>query len=110
MYGRSAASERYTPCMTLADIQNLFAMHRAQLDALGITRVRVFGSYARNEHTADSDVDLLVDFDHPVGLLELATVKIALEAMLHVKVDLTTAGMLRDELRDQVLAEARVAA
>jgi predicted nucleotidyltransferase len=96
--------------MTMADIQRLFAAHRAQLDTLGITRIRVFGSYARDEHSADSDIDLLIDFDHPVGLLELASVKIELEAILRIKVDLATTGMLRDELRDQVLAEARVAA
>jgi predicted nucleotidyltransferase len=103
-------SERYTYRMTIDHVQSLLASHRGRLDELGITCVRVFGSCARGEHTPSSDLDLLVDFDHPVGLLELATAKIELEGILGVKVDLTTAGMLREELREQVMAEAKVAA
>jgi hypothetical protein len=102
--------ESYTHLITIDEVQRLLASHRERLDALGITRVRVFGSCARGEHTASSDLDLLVDFDHPVGLLELSSVKIELEGILRASVDLATSGMLRDELREQVLAEARVAA
>lgn len=38
------------------------------LESHGISRVRIFGSYARDEARPDSDIDLLVDFSKPVGL------------------------------------------
>lgn len=73
---------------------------------LGIRSLSIFGSVARDEARAGSDVDLLVDFDRPVGLFHLFDVRERLETLLDCKVDLVTPGGLRPELRERVLAEA----
>jgi len=80
--------------------------HRAEMAAMGLKSVAVFGSVARNEATPGSDVDLLVEFDSPVGLFEFFEVKSRLEEILGVRVDLTTPGGLKPRVRDRILSEA----
>jgi hypothetical protein len=82
------------------------AGHRADLTRLGVRSLALFGSTARAEARADSDVDLLVDFTHPVGLFGFLEVKGYLEHLLGRPVDLVTVRALRPEYRDAVLREA----
>jgi predicted nucleotidyltransferase len=84
----------------------VIADHERELRALGVTSLSIFGSVARDEAGPESDVDLLVDFDRPVGFFHLFEVQDRLEALLGCKVDLVTRGGLRPELRDGILAEA----
>ncbi len=54
-----------------------------------------------------SDVDLLVEFDRPVGLFDYFRVQHRLEEMLGVdKVDLIQPGALHPALKNRILAEA----
>lgn len=55
----------------------------------GVTRLAVFGSIARNEAREDSDVDVLVELSHPLGL-EFVDLVYHLEEILKRPVDLTT--------------------
>ncbi len=68
--------------------------------------IRVFGSVARGEETATSDVDLLVDLDVGVGLLDLIGLERELAELLGVDVDVVPAQSLKPAIREQVLAEA----
>lgn len=75
---------------TLQHTRHVLAQNRPRLAArYPIQRLALFGSYARNEATPDSDVDILVEFSQPVGLqfLELAA---ELEQLLHTPVDLVS--------------------
>jgi hypothetical protein len=58
--------------------------------------VAVFGSVARGEDTADSDIDLLVDFDPTSSLLDLIALEEDLERLLGTSVDVVSAGALLD--------------
>ncbi len=71
-----------------------------------ISRLALFGSYSRNEQTRDSDVDLLIDFDGPIGLFKIIELEGLLSDLLGVKVDLVTTSSLKELLRPQVLKEA----
>lgn len=68
--------------------------------------VRVFGSVARGEDTATSDIDLLVDLDEGASLLDLAGLGLDLEEMLGTRVDVVPASGLKPRIRDEVLSEA----
>ena len=62
-----------------------------------VLKAWVFGSYARNEETEDSDVDILVVFDrknHSVGLLEHVRMMNSLESLLQRRIDLVEDGTL----------------
>ena len=65
----------------------------------------IFGSYARGDFHADSDLDLLVDFDEGADLFDLAGLQQFLEEKLGCKVDLVSRRSLREELRASVLNE-----
>lgn len=92
--------------MRLEEILAALSRHRDELEALGVKSLAVFGSTARNEAQSDSDVDLLVEFDRPVGLFEFLAVNEYLEALLGHPVDLVTSAALKPQMRDQVLREA----
>ncbi len=64
-----------------------------------VTNLRVFGSVARGEDRADSDVDLLVELPPHMGLLGLGRVQAELEAILGTTVDLVPASDLKPEVR-----------
>jgi predicted nucleotidyltransferase len=72
----------------------------------GIDHVRVFGSLARGEATAESDVDLLVDLRPGNTLLDLAAFRREAGEILDLPVDVATADMLKEHIRDEVLSEA----
>jgi hypothetical protein len=73
----------------------------------GARNVRVFGSVARGEARADSDVDLLVDLEPGRSLLDLGGLTIDLEEILGRKVDIVTPAGLSPRIRANVLREAR---
>ena len=65
----------------------------------------VFGSYARGDFHADSDLDLLVDFDEGVNLFDMIGLEHFLEDRLGCKVDVVPRSSLREELRAAVFSE-----
>lgn len=67
---------------------------------------RVFGSVARGEDRADSDIDILVDALPGSTLLDLGGLKDTLETLLGTKVDLITSGGIRSTMRERILSEA----
>ncbi|MDF2917915.1 MAG: putative nucleotidyltransferase [Microbacterium sp.] len=81
------------------EIHRLVAEHHA-------TAPRVFGSVARGEETAASDIDILVDFTPEAGLLDEVGLRLALADLLHVEVDVIASDTLRGEFRERVLREA----
>jgi len=94
----------------LEEIIAIIAARRAELDALGIRSLALFGSVVRGEAGPDSDVDLLVEFHRPVGLFEFIEAKERLEAWLGRPVDLVPRDGIKRQLRKQILAEAILAA
>jgi predicted nucleotidyltransferase len=67
--------------------------------------VGVFGSYARGEQKADSDVDILVRFLEGATLFDFVGLGDFLEDKLNVKVDVVSDRAIREELREQILKE-----
>ena len=72
----------------------------------GARNVRVFGSVARGEEHGASDVDLLVDLAPGRTLLDLVGMRLALEDLLAINVDVTTLDMLKPSAREAVGREA----
>jgi len=75
-----------------------------------VKSLAIFGSVARNEATAGSDIDILVEFGQPVGLFEFVRIKARLEKILDRPVDLVTPEALKKQLKEQILKEAVYAA
>lgn len=75
-------------------------------DQYGVADLSIFGSVARNQANADSDLDILIDFATTPGLLRYVELKNHLEDLLGIPVDLVTRKALKPQLRDAILSEA----
>lgn len=90
------------------------ALHRHRIEIRQIVErnnaanPRVFGSVVRGEDTETSDLDILVDaIDGKTTLLSLARIKLAIEALTGVKVDVRTPLDLHERFRTEVLIESK---
>lgn len=72
----------------------------------GATNLRLFGSTARGEDGPDSDIDLLVHLDRPLGLIGLARLQRELEEVLDAPVDLVPDDGLKPDVRAAVDRDA----
>ena len=72
----------------------------------GASNVRIFGSIARGEADAESDIDLLVDLEPGRSLFDLGGLLMDLQDLLGHKVDVVTEKGLRERIREHVLKEA----
>lgn len=72
----------------------------------GARNIRVFGSVARGESDAHSDIDFLVDMEPDRSLFDLSGLLIDLEEVLEIEVDVVTERGLRPRIRERVLREA----
>ncbi len=78
------------------------------LKAAGVTRSGLFGSSARGQSHASSDIDLLVDLPHDKSLIDVIDLKLQLETALKQSVDLVEYSTLKPRLRATVLQEQLV--
>jgi predicted nucleotidyltransferase len=90
---------------TLHELKQLIQDHWAELQlAYKVERLGFFGSFARGEQTETSDVDVLVEFQEPVGLLFVHLAE-RLEEILQLRVDLVTSDALLPNRRAAILAD-----
>ena len=92
------------PCSSRAEVLAVLREHFPELAAeFKLSSLQLFGSFARDEATASSDVDLLASFIEPIGF---AFIHLAdrLEALLGRKVDLVAADGIKDNRRSSILS------
>jgi hypothetical protein len=70
-----------------------------------VKTIGVFGSYVRGEQKQKSDVDVLVEFEEPVGLFEFMDLEMYLSNLLGVKVDLVSKKALKPHIGKRILEE-----
>lgn len=92
--------------MSREEMINLLSKHRSELRRAGVRSLACFGSVARNEARADSDIDFLVEFTGTPDFARYMDLKFYLEDLLGKPVDLVTRKALRPQLRAHVEREA----
>jgi uncharacterized protein len=70
--------------------------------------IGIFGSYSRNEQTAESDLDILISLKSPVTLLDLAKIKRQLSEKLNIKVDLVSQTAVHPKLKAYIEQDLKV--
>ena len=75
-----------------------------------VSKIGVFGSFARNEEREDSDIDILVKFEEPVSLFTLVRMHRELEELLNRKVDIVSEKYLHPRLRASIEKDLKIIA
>ena len=87
---------------TLESIQKTLASRKAELfEWFSIKNLAIFGSYPRNEQRSDSDIDMLVEFDAPIGI-EFIDLADQLESILGLRVDLVSRNGIKPQYFKQI--------
>jgi predicted nucleotidyltransferase len=92
--------------MNRENVLRILAASRQDLKSFHVKTLALFGSVARDEARADSDIDLLVEFEGPVTFDRYMDLKFFLEERLGRRVDLVTRDALKPRLRPRVEREA----
>lgn len=69
-----------------------------------VEKIGVFGSYSKGKETPESDIDILVKFNGPIGW-DFISLNDYLEQLLGNKVDLVSIKALKSQLKDDILRE-----
>lgn len=92
--------------MNRDDVLGLLRAHKKALaQRFGVVELRLYGSFARDRTTGDSDVDILVRFDAPPDWRRYFGTQAYLEDLLGRPVDMATNQELRAEIRPYVEQE-----
>ncbi len=93
--------------MNRAEVLDVLRTHKPTLaERFGVTELALFGSFARDEATDKSDIDILVRYDGPATSRSYFGVQFYIEDLLGRRVDLVTQKALRSEFRPYVEREA----
>ena len=88
------------------DVLRRLAANASAFAGMGVRSLSLFGSVARDEATAESDVDILVDFGEPASFDAYMDLKFYLEDLLGARVDLVTERGLKPGVRPYVQRDA----
>jgi uncharacterized protein len=93
---------------TFHQIADIIKSHKAEISQkYGVKSISVFGSYVRGEQRETSDVDILVDFDTPIGMFKFLELEEYLADLLKAKVDLVSKAALKPRIGGHILQEAK---
>src|SRR3990172_12644719 len=105
---KTARIERYNSNMKQDIVLQTLKQKNIELtNKFGVKSLLLFGSVARNESTPTSDVDLLVEFNRPVGYFGLFALHDYLEKLLGCLVDLGTPDSLKPYIKDRVIGDRK---
>jgi uncharacterized protein len=91
---------------TLREMKTIVSEHRPRLkEAYNVDKIGFFGSYVRDEQVEKSDIDILVEFEKPVGFIKFMRLEKYLSDLLGVKVDLVTRRALKPHMGKKILQE-----
>ena len=93
--------------MDFDTLKSIIDDHRGDLRELGVRRVRVFGSVARDEATTSSDVDLIVDTDPGTSLFRWGDIHNHLSEWLGVGVDIVDPASIKGRMASEVWSDVR---
>lgn len=90
----------------IESIRRTLSGQKTQLkEKFKVKTMGVFGSYVHGEQKVSSDVDVLVEFEEPVGLFEFMALENYLSELLGVKVDLVSKKALKPHIGEHILEE-----
>ncbi len=98
------------PAQTKTELMSIIEGHESELRAIGVRRLGLFGSFVRGDQRADSDVDVLVEFDSGKKKFDnFMNLSFFLEDLFKRRVELLTPESLAPRIRPRILATVEYA-
>lgn len=95
--------------MTKTDILSKLRELKPELNKqFAVREIGLFGSFSDNSNSEDSDIDILVELERPIGW-RIFTLEIYLEKVFGRKIDLVTKNALKEQIRDNILKQVNYA-
>lgn len=69
-----------------------------------VIEIGLFGSFLDDSYSEDSDIDILVEFERPIGW-NFLSLEIYLEKIFRKKIDLVTKNALKEQIRNSILKQ-----
>ena len=92
---------------TIEEIKNIIDINKNYFEEkYYVDKFLLFGSYAKNQQTSESDIDLLVSFTKPVDMFEFMDLQDYLANLFGKKIDLGTSNSLKKFVKEKILKEA----
>ncbi len=89
-------------------IKEIIEKHKQEIrEKYHVSEIGVFGSYIRGEQEEDSDIDILVSFEKPIGFVKFMRLEFYLSELLGKKVDLVTKDSLKPHIGSVILKETQ---
>jgi len=96
--------------LTKERILKTIRQHSDEINAYGVKRVGIFGSFSRVRQSSNSDIDILVEFERGNKTFDnYMDIKFFLERLFHRKVDLVIKDALKARIKNRVLSEVKYA-
>ena len=88
------------------ELKNRLVEHKAELrQRYRVHEIGIFGSFVRGEENKESDVDILVEFEEPIGIFQFLELEEYLGGILGIKVDLVSRKALKPHIGKRILEE-----
>ena len=71
-----------------------------------VKEIGLFGSFSTGSNLEESDIDLLVELERPIGW-KFFTLELYLEKLFGRKIDLVTKNALKEQIKEQILKEVQ---
>jgi len=93
---------------TFEEIKELLQKNKPKFrEQYGLKDIGIFGSYVRGEQVAESDLDILVELEKPIGFVKFIRLENALSQLLGVRVEIVTKKALKPHIGKRILEEVR---
>ena len=91
---------------SLDKIIEIIEKHKEELRRrYGVKEIGIFGSFVRGEAKENSDVDILVEFERPIGFFKFLELEEYLSNLIGRKVDLVSKKALKPQIGKYILEE-----
>ena len=88
------------------EVRRIIERHRGELrERYGVKEIGIFGSFVRGEEREDSDIDILVEFEKPIGFFKFLELEEYLSNLIGRKVDLVSKKALKPRIGKHILRE-----
>lgn len=76
----------------------------ALYEEFSVVEIGLFGSFSDNTYDEDSDIDIIVELEKPIGW-KFFSLELYLEKTFKRKIDLVTQNALKDQIKERILKQ-----